>query len=159
MPKYIVAIAVTGRVYIPVEPNQIPQMRESANQIVSDMDFGALQDIEWNDIHIETPTGEFIDTHIEPYPTIEITEETLDSFFKDILEQNIPAEDIDTLNHIKSLLQSEEQLSESKAETLIQAVRNDLYQNGYGESEYFSEFQYRLNQYLAFLHEWDHNNE
>lgn len=159
MKNYIVSIAVTGRVHIPVKPNQVQNMRDAANQIVSEMDFGELQDIDWEDIHIETPDGEYIDTHIEPYPKIEIFEETLDSFFESIANQNISPDDEDTLNQIKDLLQIEENLSETKAEKLIQTIQNNLYQNGYSHSEYFSEFQYYLNQYLSFLHIWNETDE
>lgn len=61
MEDYIVTIAVKGYVRVPVKSNQIKNVEEKATDCVYDMDFGELQDIEWDALRIKTPSGEYIE--------------------------------------------------------------------------------------------------
>lgn len=58
---------------------------------------------------------------------------------------------------IAKILAEEERFSLDQAEFLVSTVHNDLCQDGFGESEYFEQFQYKLEQYLTFLKEWQEN--
>lgn len=46
--KYIVRVAVEGRVEVTVDADSIEEAKEIANDQVCDMDFGPLEDIEWD---------------------------------------------------------------------------------------------------------------
>lgn len=52
--KYIVAYEIKGRIYIPVKKEPVPNMLSNADTAIQDMEFGDLQDIQWDTIHIET---------------------------------------------------------------------------------------------------------
>ena len=58
---------------------------------------------------------------------------------------------------IAKILAEKEPFSPDQAEFLVSTVHNDLCQDGFGESEYFEQFQYKLEQYLTFLKEWQEN--
>ena len=63
---YVVSVAVTGRVYVPVKKGRADEMVSAANEAVSEMYFGQLEDIDWDTVHIETPDGNFIDPNVIP---------------------------------------------------------------------------------------------
>lgn len=81
--KYIVSIAVTGRVHVALDSEEVKKALDpsenavtiedlfgAANDIVSDFDFGPLEDIDWEPVNIETPDGNIIDYGTLPYPQI-----------------------------------------------------------------------------------------
>ena len=56
----MVCVRVDGRVLVPVhavDPKNHDAIIETANQIVSEMDFGELEDIDWKAIYIEGENG------------------------------------------------------------------------------------------------------
>lgn len=54
----MVCVRVTGRVYVPVDGNLDPEMaRCKANGKVCDMDFGQLEDIDWDGVYCEDADG------------------------------------------------------------------------------------------------------
>lgn len=58
--EYIVSIAVEGRVKVKVKgANSFEDAKTKAEAEVSDMDFGPLEDIEWNAVNAEDETGKF----------------------------------------------------------------------------------------------------
>jgi hypothetical protein len=59
--KYVVGIAVDGRVYIEVEADDFTEAREKANNIFMDMDLGQLECIEWKNVNAEDENGNMID--------------------------------------------------------------------------------------------------
>ncbi len=59
--KYIVGIAVDGRVYIEVEANDFADAKEKANDIFMDMNLGQLECIEWKNVNAEDENGNMID--------------------------------------------------------------------------------------------------
>lgn len=82
--EYIVSIAVTGRVHVALDSEEVKKALNpskktvtiedlfgAANDIVSDFDFGPLDDIDWEPVNIETPDGNIIDYDTLPYPQIE----------------------------------------------------------------------------------------
>lgn len=82
--EYIVSIAVTGRVHVALDSEEVKKalapskktvtiedLFGAANDIVSDFDFGPLDDIDWEPVNIETPDGNIIDYDTLPYPQIE----------------------------------------------------------------------------------------
>ena len=80
--EYVVSIAVTGRVHVALDSEEVKTLGDSkktvtiedlfgaANDIVSDFDFGPLDDIDWEPVNIETPDGNIIDYGTLPYPHI-----------------------------------------------------------------------------------------
>ena len=59
--KYIVGIAVDGRVYIEVEAEDFADAKEKANDIFMDMNLGQLECIEWHNVNAEDENGNMID--------------------------------------------------------------------------------------------------
>ena len=59
--KYVVSIAVDGRVDVEVEANSFEAARNIACNEVCDMDFGTLEFIEWNAVNAEDENGIFKD--------------------------------------------------------------------------------------------------
>ena len=59
--KYVVGIAVDGRVYIEVEANDFADAKEKANDIFMDMDLGQLECIDWKNVNAEDENGNMID--------------------------------------------------------------------------------------------------
>lgn len=59
--KYVVGIAVDGRIYIEVEANDFADAREKANDIFMDLDLGQLECIEWHNVNAEDENGNMID--------------------------------------------------------------------------------------------------
>ena len=59
--KYVVGIAVDGRVYIEVEANDFSDAKEKANDIFMDLDLGQLECIEWHNVNAEDEDGNMID--------------------------------------------------------------------------------------------------
>lgn len=59
--KYVVGIAVDGRIYIEVEANDFADAREKANDIFMDLDLGQLECIEWKNVNAEDENGNMID--------------------------------------------------------------------------------------------------
>lgn len=59
--KYVVGIAVDGRVYIEVEAEDFADAKEKANDIFMDLDLGQLECIEWNNVNAEDENGNMID--------------------------------------------------------------------------------------------------
>lgn len=59
--KYVVGIAVDGRVYIEVEANDFADAKEKANDIFMDMNLGQLECIEWKNVNAEDENGNMID--------------------------------------------------------------------------------------------------
>ena len=59
--KYIVGIAVDGRVYIEVEADDFADAKEKANDIFMDMNLGQLECIEWKNVNAEDENGNMID--------------------------------------------------------------------------------------------------
>lgn len=59
--KYVVGIAVDGRVYIEVEANDFSDAKEKANDIFMDLDLGQLECIEWHNVNAEDENGNMID--------------------------------------------------------------------------------------------------
>ena len=57
--KYVVGIAVDGRVYIEVEANNFNEATEKAIDIFEEMDFGQLENIEAEVINAEDENGKF----------------------------------------------------------------------------------------------------
>lgn len=59
--KYIVSIAVDGRVDVTVEANSFEEAKKKACEEVCDVDFGELECIEWNAVNAEDENGVFKD--------------------------------------------------------------------------------------------------
>ena len=59
--KYVVGIAVDGRVYIEVEADDFADAKEKANDIFMDIDLGQLECIEWHNVNAEDENGNMID--------------------------------------------------------------------------------------------------
>lgn len=64
---YTVSVAVKGRFYVQVpipddvqNENTVEYAIEKANSVVSEADFGSLEDIDWNTCHIQDAKGNFI---------------------------------------------------------------------------------------------------
>ena len=58
---YMVCIRVTGRVYVPAKALDPEMAKCRANGKVCDMDFGELEDIDWDAVYCEDPDGNHID--------------------------------------------------------------------------------------------------
>lgn len=59
--KYYVRIAVEGRVEVEVEADSFEEAKEKACNKVYDMDFGELEDIDWQAVNAETENGKHKD--------------------------------------------------------------------------------------------------
>ena len=59
--KYLEGIAVDGREYVEVEANDLDEARNKANDMVCEVNFGKLEDINWNAISAEDENGNFIE--------------------------------------------------------------------------------------------------
>ena len=59
--KYVVGIAVDGRVYIEVEADDFADAREKANNIFMELDLEPLECIDWHNVNAEDENGNFID--------------------------------------------------------------------------------------------------
>ena len=57
--KYIVGIAVDGSVYIEVEADSFDEARDKANDMMCEIDFGQLEDINWNVVNAEDDNRKF----------------------------------------------------------------------------------------------------
>ena len=57
MSKYNVGIAVKGRVYVEVEAENFEDAKKKACEKVYDLDFGALECIDWDAVNAEDETG------------------------------------------------------------------------------------------------------
>lgn len=153
--KYIVAYEIKGRVYIPVKKEPVPNMLSNADTAIQDMEFGDLQDIQWDTIHIETPDGQYIDPHVTPYPDIKRDEDTLDGYFA-LLEETHPDMDDEQVHaRIKQLLMQEEQISNQQADVILNATQKQAMEIFFKEENYYSDFEFYLNQHIDFLHKWN----
>jgi hypothetical protein len=54
---YMVCVRVTGRVYVPAKALNAEMARCRANGKVCEMDFGQLEDIDWDGVCCETADG------------------------------------------------------------------------------------------------------
>ena len=59
--KYVVGIAVDGRVYIEVEANDFDEAREKANDMLCEINLGQLECVDWNAVNAEDENGKFVD--------------------------------------------------------------------------------------------------
>lgn len=59
--EYMVCIRVTGRVLVPASAVDAEMARCRANGKVCDMDFGELEDIDWDGVYAEDANGNRID--------------------------------------------------------------------------------------------------
>jgi hypothetical protein len=55
--EFVVCIRVTGRVYVPAKALDPEIARCRANGKVCDMDFGELEDIDWDGVYAEDSQG------------------------------------------------------------------------------------------------------
>lgn len=51
--KYVVGIAVDGRVYIEVEADNFEEARDKANDMMCEVNLGQLECIGWNTVNAE----------------------------------------------------------------------------------------------------------
>jgi len=58
--KYTVGVAVDGRVYIEVEANSFDEAADKANDMVCEINFGRLENINWNVANAEDEEGRFM---------------------------------------------------------------------------------------------------
>ena len=54
MKKYYVKFAMTARVMVPIDAETESEAEEKAEQFMADADFGPCEDIEWEEIDIES---------------------------------------------------------------------------------------------------------
>lgn len=59
--QYTVSIAVNGRTDVIVEAENFEEAKKKACEEVCDIDFGALECIEWQAINAEDEKGNFVD--------------------------------------------------------------------------------------------------
>lgn len=59
--KYVVSLAINGRYYAHVEAANPAEAIEKANAACTEADFGDLETIDWSTVHVEDPTGAFLD--------------------------------------------------------------------------------------------------
>ena len=59
--KYIVSVAVNGRVDVEVDAENFEEAKEKACQEVCDIDFNRLEFIEWEAVNAENENGVFKD--------------------------------------------------------------------------------------------------
>lgn len=64
-PKYMVSIAVNGRVDVEVEADNFEEAKKKACAEVCDLDFGSLECIDWHAVNAENEHGVFKDYGIE----------------------------------------------------------------------------------------------
>ena len=58
--KFDVDFAVTGYYALRVDAKDKEEAREIANALLCDIDFGALQDIDWDAIHVLDDRGNYV---------------------------------------------------------------------------------------------------
>ena len=59
--KYIVSVAIDGRIDVEVEANSFEEAKEKACVELYDEDFGNLECIEWHAVNAEDENGKFVD--------------------------------------------------------------------------------------------------
>ena len=59
--EYMVCIRVTGRVLVPASAVDAEMARCKANGKVCEMDFGELEDIDWDGVYAEDANGNRVD--------------------------------------------------------------------------------------------------
>lgn len=59
--KYIVSVAVNGRVYVEIDAKNFEEAKKKANNEVGFLDFNRLQCIEWEAVNAEDENGVFKD--------------------------------------------------------------------------------------------------
>ena len=59
--EYMVCIRVTGRVLVPASAVDAEMARCKANGMVCEMDFGELEDIDWDGVYAEDANGNRVD--------------------------------------------------------------------------------------------------
>lgn len=59
--KYVVSLAINGRYYAHVEAADPAEAIKKANAACTEADFGDLETIDWSTVHVEDPSGNFLD--------------------------------------------------------------------------------------------------
>ena len=59
--KYIVSIAVNGRLSVEVEANSFEEAHDLAIDEVCDINMGELECIDWSAVNAEDESGKFVD--------------------------------------------------------------------------------------------------
>ncbi len=59
--EFMVCVRVTGRVLVPVKALNAEMARCLANGKVCEMDFGELEDIDWDGVYAEDESGQHTD--------------------------------------------------------------------------------------------------
>lgn len=59
--KYVVGIAVDGRVYIEVEANDSDEAVDKASDMFIEMNLGQLECVSWQTINAEDENGNFVE--------------------------------------------------------------------------------------------------
>lgn len=55
--KHYVTVSITGRVTVVVDADDFSVAEDRANDVISEMDFGPLENIDWETAYIENENG------------------------------------------------------------------------------------------------------